>query len=333
MSCKPLGEGTLDSQVLKADRKKTVRYDQCGVGEKAVYVPGKMSPRAFYIPFDHLERVFQRVAVSKGTGKAFLTPILYIVFVYDGGKEKEVYFKYLSDADKMLAKLEKEHPDLPLVSVDSEKKKEAAEALENEIKNAQLNAAAANAVRDLENASETLKMRPSLFKELAQAARVKRSMDLIDPRFEVLAIVILIAGLISTLAGVAYYLNTGDTVKSIWPVLIGLAAMFLMINSNILPTPKHSKKYGNKFYQTAITDMARSLKKVEDFPLPVRYSHPHVCDLMIRIIRTHRADTVEEALAVLKEDLKKMDSSVQLGGEEYRKVVTVKPLFTVCDYE
>ena len=71
----------------------------------------------------------------------------------------------------------------------------------------------------------------------------------------------------------------------------------------------------------------------EDFPVPARYAHPIVLDRMIRVIREGRAQSVKEALAVVKEDLKKLDSSVQVEQEEYDEVVAVKPMFLCQEYK
>ena len=70
-----------------------------------------------------------------------------------------------------------------------------------------------------------------------------------------------------------------------------------------------------------------------DFPLPARYAHPIVLDRMIRVLREGRAQSVKESLALVKEDLKKLDSSVQVEQEEYDEVVTVKPMFLCQDYK
>ena len=40
-----------------------------------------------------------------------------------------------------------------------------------------------------------------------------------------------------------------------------------------------------------------------------------------------------EALAVMKEDLKALNSSVTVSQKEHDEVVRIKPLFLVCDYQ
>ena len=41
----------------------------------------------------------------------------------------------------------------------------------------------------------------------------------------------------------------------------------------------------------------------------------------------------EEALAVVKADLKALNADVQVSQEEYDEVVAIKPMFLVSDYE
>ncbi len=332
MSAKPLGTAQLDPQELKADRKTIKRYDQCGLGAKAAYVPSKMTPRKFYIPYDNLERVFKRVAVSPGSGKAFLTPVLYLVFLYDGGQEKQVYFKYLKDADELFNQLEREHPEIPLVSASEEAK--INRELENEasIQNVVLDRPQAAAVRDLENAEELLSMRPALYKELAGAARLKRSMDLIKPAYQVLAVLLVLAGLGCLGAGAALMMTAGKSSLSIILMLAGIALVFVMINSGILPAPKKNKGYANKEYQRTLENMRRSLKRAPDFPVPAEYAHPFTLRRMVRLIKLGRATNTAEALEELKKDLKAANSEVALKGEEYKQVIAIKPLFTVNEY-
>ena len=54
---------------------------------------------------------------------------------------------------------------------------------------------------------------------------------------------------------------------------------------------------------------------------------------MIDIIAQERTRCVAEALELLKQDLKAMNSSVELEQEEYDEVMAIKPMFLVKDYE
>lgn len=67
--------------------------------------------------------------------------------------------------------------------------------------------------------------------------------------------------------------------------------------------------------------------------MPARYAHPVVLQRMIRVLREGRAQSVEEALNVMKKDLKALNASVQVEQEEYDEVVAIKPMFLLWDYE
>ena len=54
---------------------------------------------------------------------------------------------------------------------------------------------------------------------------------------------------------------------------------------------------------------------------------------MIRILREGRAQSIAEAMDVLKSDLKALTADVQVEQEEYDEVVVIKPLFLVSNYQ
>ena len=51
------------------------------------------------------------------------------------------------------------------------------------------------------------------------------------------------------------------------------------------------------------------------------------------ILKDKRAETMSEALEVLKNDLKALNSSVVVEQEEYDEIVAIKPMFLVMDYK
>ena len=51
------------------------------------------------------------------------------------------------------------------------------------------------------------------------------------------------------------------------------------------------------------------------------------------ILKEGRAKTISEALRVLKDDLKALNSSVTVEEEEYDEIVTIKPMFLVMEYQ
>ena len=54
---------------------------------------------------------------------------------------------------------------------------------------------------------------------------------------------------------------------------------------------------------------------------------------MTEILKEGRAENLEDALQVLKNDLKALNSSVVVEQEEYDEVVAIKPMFLVMDYK
>ena len=113
--------------------------------------------------------------------------------------------------------------------------------------------------------------------------------------------------------------------------LLGLAVVFLFSGTQVIPTMKNNKRAVTAAWEQAQKDMAGVLP--EHFPLPARYAHPVVLDRMIRVLREGRAQSAEEALAVVKADLKALNADVQVSQEEYDEVVAIKPMFLVSDYE
>lgn len=328
---RPLSRITLPEEVVQKDRRKCARYDQCGLGEKAVYLGSALMPRRYYIPYEAITHVFKRVAVSNGAGKGFLAPILYLVVRYDDGQERQCSFRYLQDADKMLDAIESAHPEIALMSPEGVQKAREKRQKEAAIENAVLSDAEEHEVRLLNNAKLELEKRPGLYEKLAVTAKRKRTADLTNPRYQTLAAVICSAGVIAILAGLLLMHRRVGGSLPLLVILAGAAAVFLMINSGALPTPSHSRKALTKAYNEALAAMEKSLRNTT-FPFAAAYAHPIVLERCIRIIKEGRAETALTALEELKRDLKAADSSVALSGKDYSDVITIKPLFTVNDY-
>ena len=101
---RPLSEMTLSKEVLKADKKDAHSFDQCSLGKLALYVGSYGLSNVYYIPLSRVNRVFKRLAVSKGfyeKGKIFGS-LCYLVIRYDGTKEKVVRFTHEEDLNDML---------------------------------------------------------------------------------------------------------------------------------------------------------------------------------------------------------------------------------------
>ena len=91
------------------------------------------------------------------------------------------------------------------------------------------------------------------------------------------------------------------------------------------------KKAVARAWEEAQENLAHVLP--DDFPLPARYAHPVVLTRMIRILREGRAQSADEALEVLKSDLKALNADVQVSQEEYDEVVAIKSMFLLSDYQ
>ena len=64
--------------------------------------------------------------MSKGgfTGKGVFGTLSYLVVVYENGKEKQCNFKHEEDVDRLLAYIEERFPQIPLHSIEAERKLE-----------------------------------------------------------------------------------------------------------------------------------------------------------------------------------------------------------------
>lgn len=97
--------GSLPKQELAADKKAADRFESCSLGKKALYVGGFYLNNLYYIPLKKIDRVYKRLAVSKGffeSGKVFIT-VSYLVVEYDGGKQKTCRFTREENLDLLLS--------------------------------------------------------------------------------------------------------------------------------------------------------------------------------------------------------------------------------------
>ena len=119
-----LGTVTIPDAELTTDKKNCKKIGPCGVGEKAIYLNSFYFDRHYYISISSVERIFKRIAMSKGgfTGKGAFGTLSYLVVVYENGKEKQCNFKHEEDVDRLLAYVETHFPGIPLHSVEAERK-------------------------------------------------------------------------------------------------------------------------------------------------------------------------------------------------------------------
>ena len=326
-----LGNTTLPPEVLKADKKSCKRNGPCGVGEQALYLNSFIIDRRYYVALESVRRVFKRVAMSKGgfTGKGAFGSIPYLVVELDDGSQKQCNFKHEEDVDLLLAHMARVCPDIPRHSVEAERR--LREKAEREAKRylKQLTPQAQAARETLEQAQQLLEEYPEQTAKLSTAAKAKRVNDRSNPAYRWVALAIIVAGIAAVVYGITALIRGEDV--GVYFALFGLAAIFFFSGAHVLPTAKNNKKAIAQEWERSISDVAALLP--EDFPVPARYAHPVVLQRMIRVLREGRAQSVGEALNVMKKDLKALNASVQVEQEEYDEVVAINPMFLLWDYE
>lgn len=329
-----LGKDTLPENELKEDKKSCHKFGPCGVGQKAIYLNSFYIDRQYYVPMKSVKRVFKRIAMSKGgfTGRGVFATLPYLVVEFDDGRQKQCNFKYEEDVDRILAYIEDNFPDIPLHSEAAEQKlREKERNLEKKRLAGNISDTARNNISILDNAIKYLHKDSDLYLNLSQSAKKKRVYDRSNPAYKWIALAITIIGLGAFFYGVYSVITHAGF--GIYFLLFGLAAIFLFSGASVLPTSKNNKHYIEKQLVRSIDDMQRYIKTYPDFPVPAHYAHPVVLKRMQDILKDKRAETMSEALEVLKNDLKALNSSVVVEQEEYDEIVAIKPMFLVMDYK
>ena len=188
---------------------------------------------------------------------------------------------------------------------------------------------AQSARETIEKAETFLEGYPEMTKRLAATAKAKRINEHTNPAYRWVALAIVLAGAAALVYGIISWRNGGDF--GVYFALFGFAAIFFFSGAHVLPTAKNNRHSVERAWTQALEAMENVLPK--DFPLPARYAHPIVAKRMVRILREGRAQSADEALEVLKSDLKALNADVQVSQEEYDEVVVIKPLFLVSDYQ
>ena len=101
---KSLSARELSPYELESDKETINKYEDCGLGKRALYVGAFGLNRRRYIPIGNVKRVYKRLAVSKGffeEGKMYGT-MSYLVVIYDSTKEKVVRFTHEENLDALL---------------------------------------------------------------------------------------------------------------------------------------------------------------------------------------------------------------------------------------
>ena len=300
-----LGKDTLPENELKEDKKSCHKFGPCGVGQKAIYLNSFYIDRQYYVPMKSVKRVFKRIAMSKGgfTGRGVFATLPYLVVEFDDGRQKQCNFKHEEDVDRILAYIEDNFPDIPLHSEAAEQKlREKERNLEKKRLAGNISDTARNNISILDNAIKYLHKDSDLYLNLSQSAKKKRVYDRSNPAYKWVALAITIIGLGAFFYGVYSVITHAGF--GIYFLLFGLAAIFLFSGASVLPTSKNNKHYIEKQLVRSIDDMQRYIKTYPDFPVPAYYAHPVVLKRMQDILKDKRAETMSEALEVLKNDLK-----------------------------
>ena len=112
---KSLSAVKFSEKTLEADKETVNKYEDCGLGKKALYVGRFGLNRRRYIPISEVKRVYKRLAVSKGfyeEGKMYGT-ISYLVVIYDKDKEEVVRFTREENLDALLNDI-RTHTNIPV---------------------------------------------------------------------------------------------------------------------------------------------------------------------------------------------------------------------------
>lgn len=111
---KALSADKLPSAVLRSDRTGCTHYEDCGLGDKALYVGIACFARAGYIPLTAIDRVYKRLCVTKGffeSGRVYAT-LCYLVVCHDG-IQKAYRFTHEENLDALLDAF-RENTDIPV---------------------------------------------------------------------------------------------------------------------------------------------------------------------------------------------------------------------------
>lgn len=239
-----LGTVTIPDAELTTDKKNCRKIGPCGVGEKAIYLNSFYFDRRYYIPISSVERIFKRIAMSKGgfTGKGAFGTLSYLVVVYENGKEKQCNFKHEEDVDRLLAYIEERFPQIPLHSIEAERKlEEKRKWLEEKQRERILPEEIKKRLTKLERAENYLKKQSDYYMDLSLSAKKKRTYNRSNPAYKWVALAVVILGIGAFLYGIYSLLTHAGF--GMYFLLFGLAAIFLFAGANVLPTSKNNKKY------------------------------------------------------------------------------------------
>lgn len=323
----------LEPGLLKTDFSSLRKFGPLGLGKHALYLNSFFGERRYYIPLSAVERVFKRVAMSRGgfTGKGLFASISYLVVQFDDGKERQSAVRREEDIDMLLAAVAYQAHWIKTLSSSAETRLKEARRQEEMRYLKKLSPRASESVSTLSRQRDFL-LAGSEYLKLQHAAKAKRADDISKKSLKWLATAIVICSAVSFIYGLLSLIR-GEGSFGIYFTLFGLAAIFLFSGLSVMPTGKNNRKAVRKSLDEAVSDINKRIASYPGFFLPPWYAHPVCLDRMIRIIREGRAETEDESFSLLKSDLKALDSSVQVSREEYEEIAAIKPLFLIRNYE
>lgn len=181
--------------------------------------------------------------MSKGgfTGKGAFGTLSYLVVVYENGKEKQCNFKHEEDVDRLLAYIEERFPQIPLHSIEAERKLEEKKMAGRKAARAHSSGRNQKRLTKLERAEKYLKKQSDYYMDLSLSAKKKRTYDRSNPAYKWVALAVVILGIGAFLYGIYSLLTHAGF--GMYFLLFGLAAIFLFAGANVLPTSKTIKIY------------------------------------------------------------------------------------------
>ena len=326
----PLSEKKLEKDILKKDKREALHIGPIGIGEKALYLNSFYIDRMYYIPIEAVERVYKRVAMSKGgfSGKGIFASLSYLVVEYDGGKEKACLIRKEWRVDEALSEIRKRFPAIPTMSKRAEEKLRAEEAEEKAKLLPKLSEEAEGALSEIEKAEAILLRREDLYQNLAVQAKRERMVQSTNPYYGHFALLLFLGAVLCLFSAFFLYKNRE---QSLAIVLLGFALMLLMMGLRVRPTGKNNREAVKKEYEESIRKMKDYLSG--DFPLPPQYGHPLCLEWMQQSILEGKAKSVQEAYLLLKQELKELDSTKQVSQKVYDRIVVIKPMFLAAEYQ
>ena len=331
-SPKLIGRNSLSPDHLRADKSACKKIGPCGLGREAMYLNSFFIDRYYYVKYVDVDRVFKRVAMSKGgfSGKGVFGSIPYLVVRLKNGSERSCNFKYEDDVDRFLQEISRTHPEIPVLSREGEKKLAEARAKEEARYVKNLSAEAEDSVAELERAKEILSGGNEYSTRLSFAAKQKRTIDLINPTYRFIALAIFLLAAAGCVFGIiSVFQHKG---YSAYFILFGVAFMLFAMSTRVMPTGRNNRRAAQREWDSALRDMQKFVSEHKEIPVPAQYAHPASMDRMIRVIREGKAESIEEAYEVMKKELRAINNQVTVSQTEYDEIMAIKPMFLLCGY-